>query len=231
MQQANILLIDDDVELTDLLSKYLSVEGYQVTVAHDGEAGVALLTSYNFDLILLDVMLPKMDGFEVLKEIRLRQLVPVVLLTAKDEEFERVYGLELGADDYVPKPFSSRELLARIRAHIRRENYASNRNMQSTLNIGKLVVNTNLREVFFNGMFLDLTDTEFSLVEMLALHKGKVVSREDISLQVFRRPLNEFDRSIDMHFSNLRKKLAMCKANNLIRTIRGNGYMLVQEWR
>lgn len=231
MQQANILLIDDDVELTDLLSKYLSVEGYQVTVAHDGEAGVALLTSHNFDLILLDVMLPKMDGFEVLKEIRLRQLVPVVLLTAKDEEFERVYGLELGADDYVPKPFSSRELLARIRAHIRRENYASNRNMQSTLNIGKLVVNTNLREVFFNGMFLDLTDTEFSLVEMLALHKGKVVSREDISLQVFRRPLNEFDRSIDMHFSNLRKKLAMCKASNLIRTIRGNGYMLVQEWR
>ncbi|MFC4700918.1 response regulator [Glaciecola siphonariae] len=231
MQQSNILLIDDDVELTGLLSEYLSVEGYQVTVAHDGEAVAAILSRYNFDLILLDIMLPKMDGFEVLKEIRLRQLVPVVLLTAKDEEFERVYGLELGADDYVPKPFSSRELLARIRAHIRRENYAANRSVKSILNIGKLVVNSNLREVFYDGMLLALTDTEFALVEMLALYKGKVVSREDISLHVFRRPLSEFDRSIDMHFCNLRKKFALCKANNLIRTIRGNGYMLVQEWR
>lgn len=225
----SILLIDDDLELSSLLSAYFNNEGYEVCVAHDGKLGVTMMQQAKYDIVLLDVMLPELNGFEVLKEIRRHFLTPVIMLTAKDDEFDRVLGLEIGADDYIAKPFSSRELLARIRAHIRRCNYASPTKLQSKITAGGIEVDTSARKATCNQEAMDLTDAEFALLELLAINMGKAVSKDVISEHVFNRKLSAFDRSIDMHCSNLRKKLRVCNAPSAIQTIRGNGYMLMKN--
>jgi two-component system response regulator CpxR len=230
IQNAKILLVDNDIEICKLLTSYLTKEGYQVVVAQTGEEGIDKLFIAKYDLVLLDIVLPKIDGFEVLKRIRQSHLTPVILLTSNDEEFERVYGFELGADDCISRLISARELLARIKARLRRESYVAGNGLQSLLVAGNLTVNTCLRTANFKNVKLDLTDAEFDIIELLVKKQGQVVSKIDISEQVFRRPLQDFDRSIDMHFSNLRKKLCNLQATDLIRTIRSRGYMLVRQW-
>lgn len=230
IRNAKILFVDDNTDVPKLLANYLTDEGYQVVVAQSGEEGLKKLLSSKYDLVLLNLMQPMLDGFEVLKRIRQSHLTPVILLTTKDEEFERVYGFELGADDCIPRLISARELNARIKARLRREKYSTGNGVRSLLVAGNLTVNTCLRTVNFKNAKLDLTDSEFDIVELLVMNQGQVVSKAEICQQVFRRPLQDFDRGIDMHFSNLRKKLCNSQANNLIRTIRSRGYMLVHQW-
>lgn len=227
---SQLLLISNDKEQRDLLSSYLISEGYLLSFAKNGEHGLKLMRTRSFDLILLNLHLPNLNGFEVLKQIRQSHLTPVILLSDIDEEFDGVYGLELGADDYMAKPFSHRELLARIRARLRREQYVSNQLLQPSISAGRLRLDTAKRELEFDQHPLNLTNAEFGIAELLIINKGQVVSKQEISRLVFKRPLLDYDRSIDMHLSNLRKKFACLDANDLLRTVRGSGYMLVQQW-
>ena len=207
----SILLIDDDDELSDMLKSYLETMGYEVTLAPDGEAGLKLATGIgNFDLILLDVMMPKMDGFDVLKKLRQTHLTPVLMLTAKGDDYDRILGLELGADDYLPKPFNHRELVARIKAIFRRLDLGSQVKQQQDLVINGIELSVNKQEASVKGVPLTLTGTEFSILRLLMVNAGELVSKEDISQQVLGRKLMAFDRSIDMHVSNLRKKISAC---------------------
>lgn len=227
---SQLLLISNDKEQRDLLSSYLISEGYLLSIAKNGEQGLKLMRSRSFDLILLNLHLPNLNGFDVLKQIRQGHLTPVILLSDIDEEFDGVYGLELGADDYMAKPFSHRELLARIRARLRREQYVSNQLLQPSISAGRLRLDTAKRKLEFDQHPLNLTNAEFGIAELLIINKGQVVSKQEISRLVFKRPLLDYDRSIDMHLSNLRKKFACLDANDLLRTVRGSGYMLVQQW-
>ncbi|MDN2482251.1 response regulator [Vibrio agarivorans] len=226
----HILLIDDDTELTSLLTEVLSFEGFQVSEANDGEAGLAALDA-SVDLILLDVMMPKLNGIETLKQLRANWETPVLMLTAKGEEIDRVIGLELGADDYLPKPFSDRELLARIKAILRRTNKDENKKSASKdcneyLNI---VTYPGKQEAYIDEQLLDLTTTEFALLDYFLQHPGDVLTKEALSLEVLGKRLAAFDRAVDMHVSNLRKKLAQSgEGRTLIKTLRGRGYMLVE---
>lgn len=230
-KQKHLLLIDDDQELSELLTDYLELEGYRLTVAHDGEDGLRRARSgQHFDLVLLDVMLPHLNGFEVLQQLRQTHLTPVILLTAKDEDFDRIYGLELGADDYLSKPFNTRELLARIKALLRRVSYVTTSVMQPEMRVGPLTVNNQSQKVTLAETRIDFTGTEFSILQTLMVNRGKVTSKDDISQAVFGRDLAPFDRSIDMHVSNVRKKLAQNSDIEFIRTVRGGGYMLVEIW-
>lgn len=231
MDNQSLLLIDDDHELAELLLDYLSIEGFSIDCIHNGEAGLKKARSgKHYDLILLDVMLPLMNGFDVLQNLRQSHLTPVILLTAKDEEFERIYGLELGADDYLAKPFNSRELLARIRALLRRIGYITSSKYQPSLQTGQLKVDNVNNNASFANITLELTGTEFSILQLLLVNKGKMTSKSDISEAVFGRKLEPYDRAIDMHVSNLRKKIALRTPNEIIRTVRGSGYMLVEAW-
>ena len=226
MTQKSLLLIDDDQEFTQLLSEYLSPQGYQVTIANDGEAGLALATgTQRFDLILLDVMLPKLDGFEVLKRLRMSHLTPVLMLTAKGDDFERIFGLELGADDYLAKPFNHRELSARIKAIVRRMNMLPSSSVQTNLCIADVTLSPSTQEVSCAGHGVELTGTEFSILQLLMINRGNLVSKGDISEKVLGRKLAAFDRSIDMHVSNIRKKLARFTTGEKIKTHRGAGYL------
>lgn len=226
---AHILLIDDDIELTSLLKEVLSLEGFEVSEANDGEAGLAAL-SEEIDLILLDVMMPKLNGMDTLKRLREKWETPVLMLTAKGEEIDRVLGLELGADDYLPKPFSDRELLARIKAILRRtQSKASNKN-QDTLIYQDIEVFPGKQEAYCQGQLLDLTTTEFSLLSHFIENPGQTLTKETLSLDVLGKRLAAFDRAIDMHVSNLRKKLpAREDGKSRIKTLRGRGYLLIEE--
>ncbi|WP_133013382.1 response regulator [Marinomonas flavescens] len=232
---AHILLIDDDTELTDLLKEVLTLENFTVSTAQDGEAGLNAMDS-SIDLILLDVMMPKLNGIETLKRLRETWEVPVLMLTAKGEEIDRVIGLELGADDYLPKPFSERELLARIRAILRRaqntkDNKESNNNKRNDyITYQNIKLYPGKIEAYCNDQLLDLTSTEFALLHHFLLHPGQVITKDTLSLDVLGKRLAAFDRAIDMHVSNLRKKLPE-RANNKprIKTLRGRGYLLVEE--
>lgn len=224
----HILLINSAGNNTQELALNLSSSAYNVTQVNSGEEGIRQVSMGNYDMVVLDTMLPKLDGFEVLKQIRLQFLMPVMMLTPSKDAFDHIYALELGADDCVEKPADPRALLAIIRARLRRESYASNRHLLTTIGIDKLLVDMTHRRVSYDHATLDLTDTEFSIVELLAVNKGEVVSRKAISERIFKRKFESFDRSIDMHMSNLRKKLSEQLAPNIIKTIRGNGYMLVQ---
>ncbi|MBS3797436.1 response regulator transcription factor [Pseudoalteromonas sp. BDTF-M6] len=224
-----VLLIDDDIELASMLSEYIHSQGFDVECAHDGEQGLALALENRHDLILLDVMLPILDGFEVLKQLRTTSLVPVIMLTAKGDDFDRIFGLELGADDYIPKPFNHRELIARIKAITRRIEHINHSQPRQELEFANLSICMQSRSASAQGQTLTLTGTEFAILHLLLQEPGAVISKEQISEQVLGRRLAPYDRSIDMHVSNLRKKIAEHIENERIRTIRGAGYVLIGD--
>ena len=221
-----ILLLDDDIELCDLLTEYLRPEGFEILVAHDSEEGLAAALSSPVDLVLLDVMLPGKNGFDVLRELRAHSPVPVLMLTAKGDEIDRIVGLELGADDYLPKPFNPRELLARIRAVLRRGERPETA-LSERLSAGDIEMDLGARTVRVAGKDTELTSVEFKLLEALLRSAGKVVSREKLAMAALERTLGPFERSLDVHVSNLRRKLGPADdGSSRIRTLRSEGYLL-----
>lgn len=223
----DVLLIDDDVELCSMLTDYLGRYGFHVTAMHRGDTGLDTALSNSYTLILLDVMLPGLDGFEVLKRIRAASSTNVLLLTARGEDIDRIVGLEIGADDYLPKPFNPRELLARMRAVLRRSSNAAVKKEDSVLRIAGLELDPAARIVLQNGKKVELTDVEFGLLEALMHSPGKVIPREELAENVLGRKFHPFDRSLDMHVSRMRKKLNENDASDeLVKTIRGVGYQL-----
>ena len=226
-----ILVIDDDMELCELLHDYLSGEGFLVEAEHRGDQGVEAALGRSCDLVVLDVMLPGLNGFDVLRKIREVSRIPVIMLTARGDDVDRIVGLELGADDYLPKPFNPRELVARIRAIQRRlegpaGGGSTKTRMQPEYRVGDIVLNATNRTVKQNGEGVELTSVEFSLLEILLAHAGGIVSREDLVAQVLGRQLSAYDRSIDVHVSALRKKLGHSyQQTERIRTVRGIGYL------
>lgn len=222
-----ILLIDDDIELCSMLKEYLGKNGFAVTSSHRGDTGLKFARERAWSVILLDVMLPGIDGFEVLKRIRAESSVNIVLLTARGEEVDRIIGLESGADDYLPKPFNPRELLARMRAILRRRAKPVPEECE-VLRVQDLELDQAARRVQQSGRTIELTDVEFGLLELMMRSPGKVVSRDELSEKVLGRRFDPLDRSLDMHVSRLRRKLAQDRtAGNQVKTIRGMGYQLL----
>ncbi len=211
-----------------MLTEYLSKHGFRIKTAHRGDSGLQVAQQRPWSLILLDVMLPGMDGFEVLKRIRQESSVSVVLLTARGEDVDRIVGLEIGADDYLPKPFNPRELLARMRAVLRRQDYTA-LSPATQLRVQDLELDMAARKVSKAGKKLELTDIEFGLLEALMRFPGKVLSRDELSQAVLGREFDPFDRSLDMHVSRLRRKLASDEEEDRVKTIRGVGYQLVLD--
>jgi two-component system response regulator CpxR len=224
-----ILLIDDDIGLSDLLSQLLELEGFALTQAYDGKQGLLMAQQQDFDLILLDVMLPKLNGFEVLRALRQRKQTPVLMLTARGEEIDRVVGLEIGADDYLPKPFNDRELVARIRAILRRAQTTQQDNQASEMiQFGDLRLDPSRQETYCNEQLIILTGTEFALLFNLLEKSGELVTKESLSENVLGKKLMPFDRSLDMHLSNLRKKLPERQDGRpRVKTLRGKGYIWI----
>ena len=217
----HILLVDDDAELASLLSEFLRREGFTVEAAHEGNRGLEKALQPAIDLVVLDVMLPGIDGFEILKRLRQKSKVPVLMLTARGEDVDRIIGLELGADDYLAKPFNPRELAARIRAILRR--YEPRAPVAgSRIETNGIVLDPGTREVTAGGKRIELTTFEFDILEMLMRSAGRVLSRDALMENFYNRKATPFDRSIDMHISHLRKKLE--NGDDLIKTIRGVGY-------
>jgi len=221
---AQVLLADDDVELASMLKEYLEREGFGVATVHDGEAAARLALSGGYQIVVLDVMMPKLDGIEALRQIRQTSRVPVVMLTARGDDIDRIVGLELGADDYVPKPCTPRELVARLRAILRRAQPGAN---GGPLEIGALSLWPEKRRAQWRGRELALTSIEFNVLEVLMRNAGRVVSKHELSEQALGRPLVRFDRSIDVHLSAIRQKLG--DGARMIRTVRGLGYHLSRE--
>lgn len=222
-----LLLIDDDTELCGMLGEYLVPEGFAVTAMHDGESGARAALTGAFDVVVLDVMMPRLNGIDALRRIRTASSVPVLMLTAKGDDVDRIVGLELGADDYLPKPFNPRELVARLRAILRRGATAADTTL---LHAGPLVVRPAERTAAWRGQALELTSTEFNLLEVLARHAGHVVSKVDLTEQALGRKLTRYDRSIDMHMSKLRTKLGLLDdGRSPIQTVRGVGYQLTSS--
>jgi len=217
----HILLVDDDTELTQLLGEFLRREGFTVDAEHEGNSGLSHASQPGIDLVVLDVMLPGIDGFEILRRLRETSRVPVLMLTARGEDVDRIVGLELGADDYLSKPFNPRELVARIRAILRRfEPRAVSAG--GRLETNGITLDPAARDVFAHGKRVDLTTFEFDILEMLMRSAGRVLSRDALMENFYNRKATPFDRSIDMHISHLRKKLE--GGDDLIKTIRGVGY-------
>jgi DNA-binding response OmpR family regulator len=222
-----VLLIDDDRRLSDLLAGYLAEHEVALTYAAAGADGLALLRDGAFDAVLLDVMMPQMDGLEVLRRIRQRSAIPVIMLTARGDEADRVVGLELGADDYVPKPFSPRELLARLRAVLRR---ATPRAQDERLSAGGIVVETGARQAWAEGKPIELTGIEFDILVALLRRAGRVVPRNALLEQAGRDDAMVGERTVDVHISKLRKKIGDDpRSPRRIRTVRGVGYVLTDE--
>ena len=222
-----ILLIDDDARLFDLLASYLRQNGMEVVGAHDGTQGLAMLDAGTFDAVLLDVMMPGLDGLQTCKRIRQKSNVPLIMLTAKGDETDRVVGLEMGADDYVPKPFSPRELLARLRAVLRR---AKPDAFAERLTVGHLSIDIAGREAAVSGKSIELTGLEFDLLLALARRPGKVISRETLLSEAGRSDVTVSERTVDVHISHLRQKIGDDpRAPVRIRTVRGVGYVLAKE--
>jgi two-component system OmpR family response regulator/two-component system response regulator CpxR len=225
-----ILLIDDDVELAGLLCEYLQQEGFETAAVHDGESGVAEALSGRYAIVVLDVMLPGLNGVEALKRIRARSRVPILMLTARGDDVDRIVGLELGADDYVPKPCTPRELVARLRAIRRRADATVAVGAAAPIMAGSLAMWPEKRRAEWRGQPLDLTSTEFNLLAVLAGRAGLVVTKADLSEQGLGRPLARFDRSIDVHVSSLRQKIGtLADGRSCIQTVRGQGYQFVEE--
>jgi two-component system response regulator CpxR len=218
-----ILVIDDDVELCSLVSEYLRPEGFQVECVHDGKAGLTRALGGDHLLAVLDVMLPGMNGFDVLRRIRDSSRLPVLLLTARGEDVDRIVGLEIGADDYLPKPFNPRELVARIRAILRRTQGKGDAVVPDVIKVGDVELDPATRTVLHRGKPVELTSVEFSLLHVLLREAGRVVTRDELVDEVLGRKFSPFDRSIDMHVSKVRKKLG--DDEDHIKTIRGAGYI------
>ena len=224
-----LLLADDDTELCDMLAQYLEAEEFSVTVVHDGEAALAEVRSGRHQLAVLDIMMPGMNGLDVLRELRRESQLPVLILTARGDDVDSIVGLELGADDYLPKPASPRVLVARIRAILRRA-VASSASVEAadSIALGDLEIHTGSRSVHLGGSLLTMTSTEYSLLEYLARGAGRVIDKEELSQQVLGRKLEPYDRGIDMHISNLRRKLGpRPDGAERITTVRGVGYQYV----
>jgi two-component system response regulator CpxR len=217
-----ILIADDDTELCELLSEYLGQEGFEVRLAHDGEQALAASRRPGLDAVVLDIMMPRMNGIEVLRSLRKESDLPVIMLTAKGDDLDRIVGLELGADDYLAKPANPRELVARIRAVLRR---SVTHSTVAAIEVDDLVLNQAGRRLTRAGEGIDLTSTEFSILQCLLQRCGEVVEKRDLYLAALGREPVAYDRSIDMHVSNLRRKLGPATDGTLrIETIRGIGY-------
>ena len=225
-----LLLVDDDVEFCALLADYLVGEQFDVAVAHDGAAAIAKLREAPVDLAILDVMMPVMNGLDVLRELRSSSAVPVLMLTARGEEVDRIVGLELGADDYVAKPCNPREIVARIRAILRRAQSTREPSSASPLVVDDVEMRGGERAVFHNGKEIELTSTEYDVLEVLVSHAGSVVEKATVSEAALKRELGPYDRSIDMHISRLRRKLGpLPDGGERIKTVRGTGYLYVRS--
>lgn len=228
---AKLLLVDDDVELVELLSELLQLEGFEVDVAYNGKEALDKFDE-SYHLVLLDIMMPILNGIETLKQIRQRFSTPIMMLTARGNEIDRVIGLELGADDYLPKPFNDRELVARIKAILRRTEItttqAENKSEESHISFCGLTISPGRQQVMYDNKDLELTGSEFALLQTLIANPGKILSREYLSMEILGKRMTPFDRSIDMHMSNLRKKLPPRNDDSpWFKTLRGKGYLLV----
>jgi two-component system response regulator CpxR len=223
---SRVLIIDDDQGLVSLLQRYLQNEGFQVFAVFDHRTGLDAALTGEYDVIILDVMLPGGSGFELLKSLRAHSRVPVILLTARGEAVDRILGLEIGADDYVPKPFDPRELVARIRAVLRRSHELHNDQLgDESLTVGDISLSLLSRTVLCGGVPVELTGAEFNMLELLLRRAGAVVTREELAQAALGRPLSAFDRSVDVHVSRLRKKLGCVPGGEeRIRPVRGIGY-------
>ncbi len=224
---AEILIIDDDIELCNLLTDFLSREGFSCSFEHHGNSGLQRIREQRFELVILDVMLPGMDGMATLREIRLTSEVPVIMLTARGEESDRITGLELGADDYLPKPFNPRELSARIKAILRRfqNNKAETRN-HKVLESEGIKLDPSSRTLYLNDKPQKITSIEFEFLAVLMKHAGEIVTRETLSKEVLDREFSPLDRSIDVHIGQLRKKIGPREnGDQRIKTVRGTGYI------
>ncbi len=224
----HILLIDDDGELGQMLSDYLAADQLRVTVCQSGESGLEQLARESFDLIILDVMLPGMNGLDVLRRLRPDNLIPVIMLTARGDDVDRIIGLEVGADDYLPKPFNPRELSARVRAILRRSQTLAPAAQQAGLTLAGLEMDPKARRVLLDDQALQLTGTEFEILRCLMETPGEVVTKDSLSERALGRRLLPFDRSVDTHISNLRQKLG-ADARITISNQRGVGYLLLAD--
>lgn len=228
-----ILLVDDDVELIELLAELLTLEGFEIDMANNGLQALQKL-DLSYDLVLLDIMMPVLNGVETLKKIRQEFSVPVIMLTARGDDIDRILGLELGADDYIPKPFNDRELVARIKAILRRTQPATLntdvKENRSEFVFCDITLYPGRQQAFHHDKDLELTGTEFALLQKLVLNPGQILSRESLSIEILGKQLTPFDRAIDMHMSNLRKKLPpRTDGSPWFKTLRGRGYLLVSE--
>lgn len=232
-ENIRILMVDDDDSLTGVFGEFLEAEGgFELTARHDGEAGVAAALSMNFDVIILDVMMPKMNGFDALKAIRKGSETPIIMLTARGDDLDRILGLEIGADDYVPKPCNLRELVARIRAILRRVSGSTTQAESSSgrIVVGDLRLDTGAQSVYRNDEFISVTGAEYGVLEILVQSAGEVVSKDAIARHALGRRIMPYDRSVDAHVGHLRKKLGPLQ-NGLqrIKTVRGRGYLYVVQ--
>jgi len=222
----SLLLIDDDVELGELMQEFFAALGIRIETIHDGRRGLAQAYDGTYDLILLDVMLPGLDGFELLRQVRRRSQVPIIMLTARTARHDRVAGLDAGADDYLPKPFDPEELIARIRAVLRRTRRVMT-NAPEVLEVNGVKMIPGTREVWAEGEPIEVTTIEFEILDLLIHSAGRVVSRDELTAALHQRPAAPMDRSLDVHVSHLRKKLG--RLGGLIHTVRGVGYLFRAE--
>lgn len=236
--RARILLVDDDTELCEMLGEYLTADGFGVEAVHNGQAGLDSVAAaagqdHDFDVVILDITMPLLDGFETLRRLRVVSTVPVLMLTARGDETDRIVGLELGADDYLPKPFNPRELAARLRAVLRRSRLTgatTGGTSDKPLEIGGLTLERGSRTARFHGQPLALTSTEFAVLEVLGEAAGNVVTKQELSERALGRRWTPYDRSLDTHLSNLRRKIGPDQDGvPRIKTIRGQGYLLVRS--
>ncbi len=221
-----LLIVDDDTELCELVAEYLEPEGFEVEAVHDGAVGAERAVAQPYDLVVLDVMLPGMNGLDALRSIRSRSKVPVLMLTARGSDVDRIVGLEIGADDYLAKPFNPRELLARVRAILRRAARGEEATRRDAVTVGDVALDRGARSVFRDGEPVDLTSVEFDMLDALLRAAGTVVSRNDLALAALGREISPLDRSVDQHVSNLRKKLgSRADGFERIKSVRGAGYL------
>jgi DNA-binding response OmpR family regulator len=221
-KQLSLLLVDDDVELCGMMKEFFAEAGHHLDCAYNGRDGLSCALNGAYDLVILDVMLPIFDGLTVLQQLRRRKNLPVIMLTARVRQHDRILGLNTGADDYLPKPFDPDELLARVRAVLRRADTAKWKD-STVLSIGNIQLNPTTREVWVAGSAVELTVAEFDLLEMLMRSAGRVVTREEITAALFEREATPYDRFLDVHISHLRTKLE--RGKKLIRAVRGVGYV------
>lgn len=226
MDMVSVLLIDDDTELSKLLEEYLQSEQFELDAAHDGPGGLDKALNSHYAAVILDVMLPGMSGLDVLKQLRQKSSVPVLMLTARGSELDRILGLELGADDYLPKPFNPRELVARLRAILRRASGSAGAGATQPIHLAGVELHPESRSVICGGKPVNLTGAEFDLLYTFLRNPGKIISREDLTQAALGRPMSPMDRSIDVHVSNLRRKLGPYDGDReRVKAIRGSGYV------